>query len=66
VEKEMAQRREIEIGVQGPRATEVLRGLAAGEAVILAPPEHLRPGQAVRLQAAAAPLAGSQGSGGGR
>jgi RND family efflux transporter MFP subunit len=62
VEKETAQRREVEIGVQGPRATEVLRGLAAGEAVILAPPDHLRPGQAVRLRAAAGP----QGPGGGR
>jgi len=66
VEKEIAQRRDVEIGVQGPRATEVLRGVAAGEAVILSPPQTLRPGQAVRLQAAAAPLAGSQGPGGGR
>jgi multidrug efflux pump subunit AcrA (membrane-fusion protein) len=62
VEKETAQRRDVEIGVQGPRATEVLRGLAAGEAVILTPPDNLRPGQAVRLRAAAGP----QGAGGGR
>jgi hypothetical protein len=62
VEKETAQRREVEIGVQGPRATEVLRGLTAGEAVILSPPDHLRHGQAVRLQAAT----GLQGPGSGR
>ncbi|MFM2150692.1 MAG: hypothetical protein RLZZ187_2998 [Pseudomonadota bacterium] len=49
VEKETAQRREVEIGVQGPRATEVRRGLAAGETVILAPPAGLRDGQVVRL-----------------
>jgi RND family efflux transporter MFP subunit len=49
VEKETAQRREVEIGVQGPRATEVRRGLVAGEMVILAPPAGLRDGQAVRL-----------------
>ena len=49
VEKETARRREVEIGVQGPRATEIRRGLAAGEAVILAPPAGLRDGQAIRL-----------------
>jgi RND family efflux transporter MFP subunit len=53
-EKERAVRREVEIGVQGPRATEVIRGLAAGEAVILDPPAALRDGQAVRLEAAPA------------
>ena len=52
VEKETAQRREVEIGVQGPRATEVRRGLAAGETVILAPPAGLRDGQVVRLDGA--------------
>jgi RND family efflux transporter MFP subunit len=50
VEKEIARRREVEIGVQGPRATEVRRGLAAGEAVILSPPPGLRDGEAVRLR----------------
>ncbi|WP_270935054.1 efflux RND transporter periplasmic adaptor subunit [Falsiroseomonas oryzae] len=50
VEKEIAHRREVEIGVQGPRATEIRRGLAAGEAVILDPPAGLRNGQAVRLR----------------
>lgn len=50
VEKETARRREVEIGVQGPRAMEVRRGLAAGEAVILDPPAGLRDGQAVRLR----------------
>jgi RND family efflux transporter MFP subunit len=53
VEKETARRREVEIGVQGPRATEVRRGLAAGEAVVLAPPAGLRDGQAIRLDASA-------------
>lgn len=53
VEKETAQRREVEIGVQGPRATEVRRGLAAGEVVILAPPAGLRDGQVVRLDGTA-------------
>jgi len=52
VEKETAQRREVEIGVQGPRATEVRRGLVAGEMVILAPPAGLRDGQVVRLDSA--------------
>lgn len=52
VEKETAQRREVEIGVQGPRATEVRRGLVAGEVVILAPPAGLRDGQTVRLEGA--------------
>jgi hypothetical protein len=50
VEKETARRREVQIGVQGPRATEVRRGLAAGEMVILDPPAGLSDGQAVRLR----------------
>lgn len=53
VEKETAQRREIEIGVQGARAMEVRRGLFAGEVVVVDPPAQLRDGQAVRLEAAA-------------
>jgi RND family efflux transporter MFP subunit len=48
-EKEIARRREVEIGVQGPRATEVLHGIAAGDAVILDPPANLADGQAIRL-----------------
>jgi len=52
VEKEMVQRREVELGVQGPRATEILRGLAAGEVVVVAPPATLRDGQPIRLDAA--------------
>jgi RND family efflux transporter MFP subunit len=50
VEKETALRREVQLGVQGPRAMEVGRGLATGEAVILDPPAGLRDGQAVRLR----------------
>ncbi len=49
-EKERARRREVEIGVQGARATEIRRGLAANEAVILDPPSDLRDGQAIRLR----------------
>lgn len=55
VEKEVAQRREVEIGVQAPRSIEIRRGLAAGEAVVLNPPEGLRDGAAVRLQAPPSP-----------
>jgi len=50
VEKEVARRREVEIGVQGPRATEIRRGLAAGEAVVLDPPAELVDGAPVRLR----------------
>ncbi|MBX6373352.1 MAG: efflux RND transporter periplasmic adaptor subunit [Acetobacteraceae bacterium] len=49
VEKEIAQLRRVQPGVQGPRATEIRRGLAAGEAVVLDPPAGLRDGQPVRL-----------------
>ncbi|MGG5817670.1 efflux RND transporter periplasmic adaptor subunit [Falsiroseomonas sp. HW251] len=48
-EKERARRREVELGVQGPRAAEIRRGIAAGEAVILDPPTGLADGQAIRL-----------------
>jgi multidrug efflux pump subunit AcrA (membrane-fusion protein) len=50
VEKEVAHRRAVEIGVQGPRATEIRRGLSAGQAVVIDPPATLRDGQAVRLR----------------
>jgi RND family efflux transporter MFP subunit len=50
VEKEVAHRRAVEVAVQGPRATEIRRGLAAGEAVVLDPPAALQDGQAVRLR----------------
>lgn len=49
VEKELIRLRQIERGVQGPRSTEIRRGLAAGEAVVLAPPPGLRDGQPIRL-----------------
>lgn len=51
VEKETAQRREVEVGVQGARAMEIRRGLALGEVVILDPPARLRDGQVIRLAA---------------
>ncbi len=50
VEKEVAHRREVAVGVQGPRATEIRQGLVAGRAVIIEPPETLRDGQAIRLR----------------
>lgn len=58
-EKETARRREVELGVQGPRATEIRRGLASGEAVILDPPAGLRDGQAIRLEGSGGARAGS-------
>ena len=54
VEKEAVRRRAVRIGVQGPRAVEVLSGVAAGEAVVLDPPPGLQDGQAVRLRQAGA------------
>ena len=50
VRRETVERRPVELGVQGPRAVEVLRGLARGEAVVLDPPAGLLDGQAVRLR----------------
>lgn len=50
VRQETVERRTVELGVQGPRAVEVLRGLARGEAVVLDPPATLTDGQAVRLR----------------
>jgi RND family efflux transporter MFP subunit len=50
VEQELARRREVEVGVQGPRATEILAGLAPGEAVVLDPPAGLAEGRAIRLR----------------
>ncbi|HWT08266.1 MAG TPA: efflux RND transporter periplasmic adaptor subunit [Roseomonas sp.] len=50
VRRETVERRPVELGVQGPRAVEVLRGLARGEAVVLDPPAGLADGQAVRLR----------------
>lgn len=45
-----ARRREIALGVQGAETTEVRSGLAAGETVILSPPEGLKDGGRVRLK----------------
>ncbi|MBP0462400.1 efflux RND transporter periplasmic adaptor subunit [Roseomonas sp. PWR1] len=50
VRQETVERRAIDIGVQGPRAVEVLRGLARGEVVVLNPPAGLADGQQVRLR----------------
>jgi RND family efflux transporter MFP subunit len=57
VEQDVVRRRAVEIGVQAPRATEIRRGLAAGEAVVLNPPASLRDGQAIRQDAAERPAA---------
>jgi len=50
VQQETVQPRPVELGVQGPRAVEILRGLQRGEAVVLDPPAGLTAGQAVRLR----------------
>jgi RND family efflux transporter MFP subunit len=47
---ETVQPRAVELGVQGPRAVEILRGLQRGEAVVLDPPAGLVAGQQVRLR----------------
>lgn len=50
VQGEAVQPRPVEVGVQGPRAVEILRGLQRGEAVVLDPPAGLLAGQAVRVR----------------
>ncbi|MBW6399229.1 efflux RND transporter periplasmic adaptor subunit [Roseomonas sp. HJA6] len=50
VRRETVEHRPVEVGVQGPRAVEILRGLARGEAVVLNPPATLADGQTVRLR----------------
>lgn len=50
VRQETVEARPVELGVQGARAVEVLRGLARGEAVVIDPPAGLTTGQAVRLR----------------
>ena len=50
VRQERVESRPVELGVQGARAVEVLRGLTQGEAVVLNPPPGLLPGQVVRLR----------------
>ena len=50
VRRERVEPRRVELGVQGARSVEVLRGLAAGEMVVLDPPAGLAAGQLVRLR----------------
>ncbi|MBR0671729.1 efflux RND transporter periplasmic adaptor subunit [Neoroseomonas soli] len=50
VRQETVESRPVELGVQGARAVEVLRGVARGEAVVLDPPAGLASGQAIRLR----------------
>jgi RND family efflux transporter MFP subunit len=50
VQKEVAHRREVTFGVQGPRAIEIRQGVSPGEAVVLDPPATLRDGQKLRLR----------------
>ena len=47
---EVARRRHVTVGVQGPRAIEIRQGLAAGDIVVLNPPQGLKDGQAIRLK----------------
>ena len=47
---EVARRRQVTVGVQGPRAVEIRQGIAAGDVVVLDPPQGLRDGQALRLK----------------
>lgn len=50
VQGEVARRRRVSVGVQGPRAVEIRQGLAAGDIVVLDPPQSLKDGQALRLK----------------
>ena len=50
VRQETVESRPVELGVQGARAVEVLRGITRGEAVVLDPPAGLASGQAIRLR----------------
>ncbi len=52
VEKQQLHRREVQLGVQGPRAVEIRRGLSPGDTVVVDPPAGLQEGQAVRLRPA--------------
>ena len=47
---EVARRRLVTVGVQGPRAVEIRQGIAAGDFVVLDPPQGLKDGQALRLR----------------
>ena len=47
---EVARRRQVTVGVQGPRAVEIRQGIAAGDVVVLDPPQGLKDGQAIRLK----------------
>lgn len=50
IRRERVEPRRVELGVQGARSVEVLRGLAPGEMVVLDPPAGLAAGQLVRLR----------------
>ena len=50
VQGEVARRRQVTVGVQGPRAVEIRQGIAAGDVVVLDPPQSLKDGQAIRLR----------------
>ncbi|MCA3415367.1 MAG: efflux RND transporter periplasmic adaptor subunit [Roseomonas sp.] len=50
VQGEVARRRQVTVGVQGPRAVEIRQGIAAGDIVVLDPPQSLKDGQAIRLR----------------
>ena len=50
VQGEVARRRQVTVGVQGPRAVEIRQGIAAGDVVVLDPPQGLKDGQALRIR----------------
>ena len=60
VQQDAVRAREVEVGVQAPRATEIRTGLAAGETVVLNPPAGLRDGQQIRPKAEAGANAASR------
>jgi RND family efflux transporter MFP subunit len=47
---EVARRRQVGVGVQGPRAVEIRQGISVGDIVVLDPPQGLKDGQAIRLR----------------
>lgn len=62
VEDSVARRREVRPGVRGAGLTEILAGVEEGDRVIVAPPEGLADGDAVRFEGAVAETPAPAGS----